>query len=27
MITDIDTARAIMRDFLTEFADYLPQFA
>lgn len=27
MITDIDTARAIMRDFLTEFADYLPQFS
>ncbi len=27
MITDIDTARAIMRDFLTEFAEYLPQFS
>ncbi|NDJ60266.1 MAG: hypothetical protein GYB67_04025 [Chloroflexi bacterium] len=27
MITDIDTARAILDDFLTEFAPYLPQFA
>lgn len=26
MISDIDTARAILDDFLTEFADYLPQF-
>ncbi len=26
MITDIDTARAILDDFLVEFADYLPQF-
>jgi alpha-galactosidase len=27
MINDIDTARAILNDFLTEFAEYLPQFA
>ncbi len=27
MVTDIDTARAILNDFLVEFADYLPQFA
>lgn len=27
MITDIDTARAILNDFLVEFAEYLPQFA
>ena len=27
MVTDIDTARAIMNDFMTDFADYLPQFA
>jgi alpha-galactosidase len=27
MVNDIDTARAILDDFLTEFADYLPQFA
>lgn len=27
MVTDIDTARAILNDFLTEFAEYLPQFA
>ena len=27
MIDDLDTARAILNDFLTEFADYLPQFA
>ena len=27
MVTDIDTARAIRDDFLTEFAAYLPQFA
>jgi len=27
MITDIDTARAILDDFLNEFAEYLPQFA
>lgn len=27
MVTDIDTARAIMSDLLNEFADYLPQFA
>lgn len=27
MITDIDTARAILDDFLTDFAEYLPQFA
>ncbi|GIL13024.1 MAG: alpha-glucosidase/alpha-galactosidase [Chloroflexota bacterium] len=27
MVTDIDTARAILDDFLVEFADYLPQFA
>lgn len=26
MINDIDTARAILNDFLTEFAEYLPQF-
>ncbi|MBL8164695.1 MAG: hypothetical protein JNJ61_22095 [Anaerolineae bacterium] len=26
MISDIDTARAILDDFLTEFAEYLPQF-
>ena len=26
MISDIDTARAILDDFLTEFAAYLPQF-
>jgi alpha-galactosidase len=27
MVTDIDTARAILGDFLKEFAEYLPQFA
>ena len=27
MITDIDTARAILNDLLIEFAEYLPQFA
>ena len=27
MVTDIDTARAILDDFLVEFAEYLPQFA
>jgi alpha-galactosidase len=27
MINDIDTARAILDDFLSEFAAYLPQFA
>jgi alpha-galactosidase len=27
MVYDIDTARAILVDFLTDFADYLPQFA
>jgi alpha-galactosidase len=27
MINDIDTARAILDDFLTAFAEYLPQFA
>jgi alpha-galactosidase len=27
MVTDIDTARAILNDFLTDFAEYLPQFA
>ncbi len=27
MVTDIDTARAILNDFLVEFAEYLPQFA
>ena len=27
MVTDIDTARAILDDFLQDFADYLPQFA
>ena len=27
MVTDIDTARAILDDFLTEFREYLPQFA
>jgi alpha-galactosidase len=27
MVTDIDTARAILDDLLTSFADYLPQFA
>jgi alpha-galactosidase len=27
MINDIDTARAILDDFLTTFAEYLPQFA
>lgn len=27
MISDIDTARAILNDFLTEFSAYLPQFA
>jgi alpha-galactosidase len=27
MVDDLDTARAILNDFLTEFADYLPQFA
>lgn len=27
MITDIDTARAILDDFLNDFAEYLPQFA
>ncbi len=26
MVTDIDTARAILNDFLSEFAEYLPQF-
>ncbi|NJL94884.1 MAG: hypothetical protein HC915_14780 [Anaerolineae bacterium] len=26
MISDIDTARAILNDFLTEFNEYLPQF-
>ncbi|MFP4323134.1 MAG: hypothetical protein ACLFTK_11830 [Anaerolineales bacterium] len=26
MVTDIDTARAILNDFLTEFQEYLPQF-
>jgi alpha-galactosidase len=27
MINDIDTARAILDDFVTTFAPYLPQFA
>jgi hypothetical protein len=27
MINDIDTARAILDEFLTTFAEYLPQFA
>lgn len=27
MVDDIDTARAILNDFLKEFAEYLPQFA
>jgi hypothetical protein len=27
MINDIDTARAILDDFLATFAEYLPQFA
>ena len=27
MITDIDTARAILNDMLRDFAEYLPQFA
>ena len=27
MVTDIDTARAILNDFLTDFAEFLPQFA
>ena len=27
MINDIDTARAILDDFMTTFAQYLPQFA
>lgn len=27
MVTDIDTARNILDDFLTEFQEYLPQFA
>jgi alpha-galactosidase len=27
MVTDIDTARAILDDFLREFAEFLPQFA
>ena len=27
MVNDIDTARAILDDFLTEFAEFLPQFA
>lgn len=27
MVTDLDTARAILDDFLKEFAEYLPQFA
>ena len=27
MVTDFDTAHAIMNDFMTDFADYLPQFA
>ncbi|HIC89710.1 MAG TPA: hypothetical protein EYP04_09965 [Anaerolineae bacterium] len=27
MVNDIDRARAILDDFLTEFAEYLPQFA
>jgi alpha-galactosidase len=27
MVSDIDTARAILNDFLIEFAEYLPQFA
>jgi alpha-galactosidase len=27
MVNDIDTARAILDDFLTTFAEYLPQFA
>ena len=27
MVDDIDTARAILDDFLVEFAEYLPQFA
>ena len=27
MVTDIDTARAILDDLLTEFSQYLPQFA
>ena len=27
MIGDLDTARAILNDFLTEFAEFLPQFA
>ena len=27
MVNDIDRARAILDGFLTEFAEYLPQFA
>lgn len=27
MVTDIDTARAILADFMKEFAEFLPQFA
>ena len=27
MVSDIDTARAILDDFLRDFAQYLPQFA
>ena len=27
MVNDIDRARAILEDLLTEFAEYLPQFA
>jgi alpha-galactosidase len=27
MINDIDTARAILNDFMTEFEQYLPEFA
>jgi alpha-galactosidase len=27
MVNDIDRARAILDDFITEFAEYLPQFA
>jgi alpha-galactosidase len=26
MINDLDQARAILQDFLAEFAEYLPQF-
>ena len=27
MMNDIDRARAILEDFLVEFAEYLPQFS